>query len=325
MSINQTVTHTTSPSWRPVLVFVAIAYALAWLISIPLWLTGGLTSPFFVIVALLTMFTPMIAAALTVRFVEHSPLLDAWGWRVRSPWLKRTTATTLLTWLILFTAIMVALAISALFGTYIFDIAGMSAFRALIEAQSAAQGATSNIPDGALRAIWISQLAMIIPASFINAIPAMGEEAGWRGFLLPRLIDLVGHRSAILLMGPIWGLWHAPLLLLGYNYPMNPVLGLLMMSVFCTGVGAILAWATLRTGNSFAAALGHGFINSALPSLMLALASDAQPVDTVFATLMGFAGWPVLAVMTLWALFSLTRAGRESQVTPAPMSSQPSK
>jgi uncharacterized protein len=57
--------------------------------------------------------------------------------------------------------------------------------------------------------------AALLVAPAINAIPAFGEEWGWRGWLLPRLIGL-DTWPALLLSGLVWGIWHAPLTLLGY-------------------------------------------------------------------------------------------------------------
>ncbi len=71
------------------------------------------------------------------------------------------------------------------------------------------------LPIGVLVLLQLLALPM---AAFINLVPALGEELGWRGWLLPKLMPL-GAIPAILTSGVIWGLWHTPLILLGYNYP----------------------------------------------------------------------------------------------------------
>jgi membrane protease YdiL (CAAX protease family) len=93
---------------------------------------------------------------------------------------------------------------------------------------------------------------------------ALGEEIGWRGFLYPRLRAKLGDTLAVLAVGVIWGVWHAPLLLLGYNYPtLAPGWRLVWMSVFCIELTAILAWVRQRSRSVWPAAIGHGTVNAA--------------------------------------------------------------
>ncbi len=55
-----------------------------------------------------------------------------------------------------------------------------------------------------------------------NMIPAVGEEAGWRGYMMPHLKEQLGLLNGRLLGGVIWGVWHWPLMLLvGYEYGTN--------------------------------------------------------------------------------------------------------
>jgi membrane protease YdiL (CAAX protease family) len=110
----------------------------------------------------------------------------------------------------------------------------------------------------------------VLLAPFINMVFALGEELGWRGFLLSNLMPL-GQRRAILISGLIWGLWHAPAVAQGLNYPGYPVLGIFMMIAFCILLGTILSWLTLNTGSPWVAALAHGAVNAiaALPVMFL--------------------------------------------------------
>lgn len=56
----------------------------------------------------------------------------------------------------------------------------------------------------------------------INAFLIMGEEIGWRGYLQEKLMNGFGGFKGILLLGLIWGLWHMPVALQGYNFPDHP-------------------------------------------------------------------------------------------------------
>lgn len=153
---------------------------------------------------------------------------------------------------------------------------------------AAGQGldALGGVPIWALA--WL-QLLAIVPGALINAIPVLGEEIGWRGWLLPRLLPL-GRLRAIVISGVVWGLWHAPLLLLGYNYPMVPRLqGVLMMMGMTILVGGILAWLRLRTGTVYAATLGHGALNVSAGSYVLLASADAR-IDTRQVSILGWTG-----------------------------------
>ena len=62
----------------------------------------------------------------------------------------------------------------------------------------------------------------MILAPAINMFPALGEEAGWRGYMMPRLKERFGLLNGRLLGGVVWGVWHWPLMLLvGYEYGTN--------------------------------------------------------------------------------------------------------
>ena len=103
-------------------------------------------------------------------------------------------------------------------------------------------------------------------APFINMILGMGEEIGWRGYLYPELSKKYSPLKAHLLMGFIWGFWHTPINMTGYNYGLKyfgyPVVGIIAMSVFCFSAGVMLSWLTEKTGSIFPASLMHGSINA---------------------------------------------------------------
>ncbi len=104
----------------------------------------------------------------------------------------------------------------------------------------------------------------IILAPLINGLATLGEEFGWRAYLLPRLMPLGSHKAMVLL-GIIWGVWHWPVIAMGYNYgldyPGAPWPGLLAMVWFTFVFGTFLGWLTLKAGSVWPAVIAHASIN----------------------------------------------------------------
>jgi len=125
---------------------------------------------------------------------------------------------------------------------------------------------------------------------------SLGEELGWRGFLLPKLMPL-GQWPAILISGTVWGFWHAPAVIQGLNYPGHPVVGIFMMPVFCVLFGTFLSWLYLKTKSPWAPALAHGAVNAVagLPVLFLKPGFDMA----LGGTLASVAGWLVLGILVI--------------------------
>ena len=139
--------------------------------------------------------------------------------------------------------------------------------------------------------------AAITLAPLFNMLFALGEEIGWRGFLLPKLLPL-GQWKAILISNVIWGLWHAPAILQGLNYPGYPVVGVFMMIVFTILLGTILSWLYLNTKSPWAPALAHGSVNAvaSLPLIFLVPGFNIA----LGGTLASVAGWIPLGFFVLW-------------------------
>lgn len=100
-------------------------------------------------------------------------------------------------------------------------------------------GAQLPVSTGTLVVIQVVQALILGP--LINLIFTLGEELGWRGFLLPRLMPL-GQWKALIVSGFIWGIWHTPVIAQGHNYPDHPILGILLMTVFCVLLGILFGW-----------------------------------------------------------------------------------
>jgi membrane protease YdiL (CAAX protease family) len=99
-----------------------------------------------------------------------------------------------------------------------------------------------------LLVIGIVQAATIV--TLITAPLALGEEIGWRGYMLPRLID-AGIPHPLAASGLIWGFWHVPLVLGGVYYANSPsrVLSSAILVVSLTAAGVVHARLWLATGS----------------------------------------------------------------------------
>lgn len=281
---------------RPLLaivVFVALAYGLAWLVALPLWQGEGLSHRLFGVIAMAMMFTPTVAALVVVAFIDKpAQKLRALGiWPLGRP--GRFIAYMVLGLVIPIAISLAAVPVGAWLGVFPADFANLSGFAEMLAGEG--MPADLGIPLQVLAGL---QLVNVVLGAFLNVIPALGEEIGWRGWLLPRLMPL-GAVGAIVVSGVIWGLWHAPLILLGYNYPLAPGwLGLVMMTGMCIIVGAIFGWLRLRSDSVWPAALAHGSFNAAA-GIFVIFTMAGQPVDTVHASVLGWSGWIVPALLVV--------------------------
>lgn len=94
---------------------------------------------------------------------------------------------------------------------------------------------------------------------------AFGEELGWRGYLLTRLVQS-GWPFPIVLSGLVWGIWHSPLLMLtGYAHG-AVTLSLIMFTVLTILFGVFIGWLRLASGSVFVAAMAHASFNGFVQS-----------------------------------------------------------
>ncbi|HET9087467.1 MAG TPA: type II CAAX endopeptidase family protein [Acidobacteriaceae bacterium] len=91
---------------------------------------------------------------------------------------------------------------------------------------------------------------------------ALGEEIGWRGFLLPRLASRMGFTLGCMVSGCIWAVWHYPALLLAdYNAGTKPMYALTCFTLMVIGDAYILGWFRLKSGSLWPAAMLHASHN----------------------------------------------------------------
>ena len=231
-------------------------FLISWIIQagVAVLYHNGLTAVGQLVTAVM-MFVPMLGVLLA------GGGLRGMGWKPR---LKGKVKLLLVAWLLpaLLTAIG-ALVYFAVFpghfdlsGEYLAATVGTEALE-----QMEAQGLTYPLY------ILVSVVACVTYAPLINMLLAVGEEAGWRGFLYPQLKARLGKVRGWLIGGVIWGVWHWPLIgLIGYEYGTDyagfPVVGMLIFCVFATAAGILCDWVYEKSGSVWFPSVLHGAINA---------------------------------------------------------------
>jgi membrane protease YdiL (CAAX protease family) len=132
---------------------------------------------------------------------------------------------------------------------------------------------------------------------------AFGEELGWRGYLLPRLVQS-GWPFPILLSGLVWGIWHAPLFFLtGYAHG-AVTLSLLMFTLSTILFGVFIGWLRLASGSVFVAAMAHASFNAFVQTFF----GESFSADKAWFWIGDYGVFTLIpyAVLTAW----LYRSGR---------------
>lgn len=168
-------------------------------------------------------------------------------------------------------------------------------------------GQAASLDAAQIRMLGYAQLALVLVAPLLNCITCFGEEWGWRGYLLPHLMEKRSITFSVVVGGIIWGLWHAPITVLGHNYGLDypgwPVLGILAMCCFCVALSCLFSWLTLRAKSCLPAVFAHGAVNSCISAPIMFLVGVANPFVGPTATgIVGGIGFIVVAILCLRAL-----------------------
>lgn len=91
---------------------------------------------------------------------------------------------------------------------------------------------------------------------------ALGEEIGWRGFLVPELFRTTSFTTTALISGIVWSLWHYPVLIWGdYNAGTPTWYGLTCFTVMVVSMSFVFAWMRLKSGSLWTGAILHASHN----------------------------------------------------------------
>lgn len=143
---------------------------------------------------------------------------------------------------------------------------------------------------------------------------ALGEELGWRGFLVPKLAEHFTFARTAIVSGIIWASWHMPLIIFAdYNGGTPTLYSIACFAVMVVGISFPLAWLRLKSGSVWPAALLHashnlfiqGFFDTVTVDAGVTkyLLSEFGAVLAITAAITGFLFWrldrskPVLATL----------------------------
>ena len=236
--------------------YLAWTFLIAWIMQVVVAvLYGRGLTVFGQLLMAIMMFVPLLGVLLSGN------TLSGMGWKPR---LKGKIKFLLAAWFL--PAFLIAIGAALYFvvfpghfdisGEYLVAVAGPE-----ILEQLEAQGLTYPLY------ILISAVSCLTYAPLINMLAAVGEEAGWRGFLYPQLKAKFGKRRGWLIGGVIWGMWHWPVIgLIGYEYGTDyfgfPIVGMLIFCIFTTVAGIMCDWLYEKTKCIWIPSVFHGAINA---------------------------------------------------------------
>ena len=302
---------------KRIVIFLICAFTISWITALIIYLTGGLmNSPVVIesagvtLAALLLastyMWGPAIANILTRTITKE-------GWKnlllkldFRANWRYILAA-----W--------VGTPILVLLGTALFFILFPSYFDTGLSTLASQLSAYLEDPNSSFvyQFVLVQIVYAIVASPLLNLVSTFGEEFGWRGYLLPKL-QIFGEKKAILLTGAIWGIWHWPVILMGYNYGFDyagyPWLGLLVTIAFTTVIGIFFAWVSMKSKSVWPAVIGHGALNGIASIGMLFLVKNPPILLGPYPT--GLIGMiPFLIAGILIMLFAFSKEKRETVVS----------
>jgi membrane protease YdiL (CAAX protease family) len=274
---------------KGIVVYLIITFSLAWALwEIPISMGFSLKSPIFQYLALPGTFAPAIAAFIVRKWVTRESFGDA-GLK---PNLKTKWRYYLVAWLLPLLVSAIIIGLVTVLGIAHPDFSLQRAINVL------APG--TKVPAIPAIVLAIAPVYLLIAALF-STFFLFGEEFGWRGYLQMRLFPDNPLLAAIA-TGIIWGVWHYPINIRGYNFPEHPILGLLVFPITTVMLSIIFGWLRMRSGSVWVSCLAHAATNSIGATLTMALFLGGG--DSILFNYLGLFGWIPLGALCLWIVLT---------------------
>jgi membrane protease YdiL (CAAX protease family) len=151
---------------------------------------------------------------------------------------------------------------------------------------------------------WIINLVVSLA---IMTVVILGEEIGWRGFMLPRVQELTSRRRAAVVTGFAHGLFHLPLICIASTYDTGGsrwIAAPAAVAVITAG-GVFYAWLRDRSGSIWPVAIGHNAVNTVF-DIGASLVVASSPASLTYVA--GETGFATLGACVVMAVVMLARA-----------------
>lgn len=247
----------TKNRFKPIVIFLSITFALSSIFYF-LIIDAGTLSAGNGLYVLGLMWCPGIAGIITLLILKRNLKQLGWKWG-KSKYQLRSYLIPLLYALI-------AYGIIWTFGFGKLNIDGL-------QAQLSDNLGLEEI--NSILAFVISIIFVGIVGILPSALYALGEEIGWRGFLVPELYKSQGFVKTSLISGFIWGIWHLPILLFAdYNSGTPALYSMTCFMLLVISVSFIYTWFRMKSGSLWTAVLLHASHNLFVQSFFTPFTED---------------------------------------------------
>jgi CAAX protease family protein len=284
---------TRSPvNWRGIVLYLAICFGLTWgaeIIALALGVRFAVLTKATVIFLALVMFIPAVSAFIVRRWLTCDGFASA-GLRLGSwkPYLFVLLGVPFF-FFVIYT-------LTCMFRLGVFTTDPVAALRSLHPLPPG-----KKVPPAAELIVFFCFISFVA-GPFLNFMATFGEEFGWTGYLLPSLLPL-GRWRAVGIYGIIWGLWHAPIVAGGFNYPGHPIAGIVFMCLFTTSIGLVQCSLILRYRSVLLTSFLHAAINANARGVWLLVVIGINPL---WGGPLGLVGLLVIGSFGIWLLAKST-------------------
>jgi len=241
----------------PVLTFLFITFAFSSIFYFLVIHTGKLGSGFGMYVTGL-MWCPGVSAILTSLLLRRKVSALGWQWgNARYQWAS---------YLVPFLYAFITYSIIWLFGWGGF-------FNKEFVSQVSASFGWAHLPSGMIIVLYFVFMGIFGMAA--SAAAALGEEIGWRGFLVPELSKKFSYSNTSLIVGSIWAFWHFPILIFAdYNSGTPYWYGLTCFTVMVLGISFVFTWFRLKSNSLWTGVILHASHNLFIQSIFTPLTNN---------------------------------------------------
>jgi len=267
-------------------VYLAIVFVLSYLWQLFLYFNGGIDSPLFPIMMLF----PGVVA-IVFRMINKEGFRNV-GWGLRRWWYILPALIVPILFILVIGWLLTSLNWATLSEEHFLFRDGM------VEIQKIPLVLGNHAQGIAFFAL--NFFLSLSVQSLLGSLVTIGEEFGWRGYLQEKLLRKYGLNGGLILLGVIWGYWHLPIGLMGWNFPNQPVLGAFILTPLSTiFLGIFLGWLYLRSRSIWIPTLAHASWNLCATLLLNELVLQR---DDLFLQLVFLAVWSILAGLCLISL-----------------------